>query len=351
MGRGGLAGVAAIAFVALAAVPPTAPALPAAAAEDEVPFPVERTAILKEEKTVYFVEGRKRIPKGVTVTCLRDVHIKAKGPGAVIEVAGALQLTGVQGREVILENVTVEPAATFDTIKASQTIFRGGGGIVSPSGKPIDGYLLLELMDFVGGARLDLTMSGGSVELSSVCADDPVSVRAVDLEGKTNTVRVEVRGCIENPHFKCQPHGSRVGLRGGLIVAGAEQVVVRLSRLGGALTSMSDWRESLIFDGNKVTSTALEFRQPAPGRFGKGQFFKCDVYSEKVTFSAPPAEDPKKRDFALVDRFWFHGIKEPKEILEKVVVDGEDDPAKNGVRVKILKVNERALELAGPLER
>ncbi len=54
---------------------------------NERPFPIDRTQILSDEKEVYTVEGRVRIPRGVEITCQRDVHGRGTGSTpAVIEV-------------------------------------------------------------------------------------------------------------------------------------------------------------------------------------------------------------------------------------------------------------------------
>ncbi len=305
------------------------------------PFPVGKTTILRKEGAVYTVDGRVRIPAGVEVTCLKDVHIRAKGPGAVIEVEGSLIVHGVGAREVIFEGVTVEPGARFGEIRMDQTIFRGGGGVRTPAERACAGKLFFELMQFQRGTALDVTMSAGSVDLSSMHAWDPIRVSAVDADGKTgNTVRLNVRGCVAANGLP--------GIDGGLVVKGLSEVVVRLSRLGGALTSISDWRQSLIFDGNKVNSATLEFKQPEAGRFARMTMAKCDIYSSRVQTSAPPAE--RFKDTCTMDRCWFKGVTDPKALFGKVLFDGADDP-KNGTRIVLPKVNDRPLELAGPVDR
>ena len=314
---------------------------------EAVPFPVEKTTILRNEKAVYFVEGRRRIPKGVDLTVLRGVRIVGRGKDATLEVEGNFSAHGVFDREVVFENVTLVPMPVFGNIRIDQTIF-SGGGVVCPESAPCSGYFMLELMDFVNGAKLDLTVAAGSAELSSVCADAPVRIRAVDTAGdKGNTVKVEIRGCIQDSRFKCQPHGGRVGLVGGLDLQGANEMIVRLSRLGGALTAVRDWRKGLIFDGNKVDSKRLELTQPAAGRFSKAQLFKCDVYSSEVVFSAPPANAKEVED-TPIERFWFLKAPTDKAAAEALIQDGADAPETNGVRVKVGKLNERPLQLAGP---
>ena len=69
----------------------------------EIPFPVKKTTILRKEKVVYTVTGRVRIPDGVEITCLRDVHVVGKGKGAVIEVQGKLKVhVGVPPRGPVI---------------------------------------------------------------------------------------------------------------------------------------------------------------------------------------------------------------------------------------------------------
>jgi hypothetical protein len=343
----------AAAVIAACLVPGPLPAAPASEEKPgkERPLPVDRTRKLIEEEAVYTVEGRVRIPRGVEVTVLRSSKIVAKGSSpAVIEVEGGFDAIGVFGREVIFENVTVEPQAKYERIHMDMVIFRGGGGFRTPKETPVEGYLLLENLDIVSGAAMDVLYQAGSVELSTVCAETPVRIRAVEKEGSSkNQVRVFVRGCPQDPMKKCTPHGGRVGLTGGLEVDGGDDVTVQLSRVGGALCAVRNWGQRLIFDGMKINSRKVEITHRKAGQFQRVQCAKCDVYSQEWLAHAPLEKGVK--DTFTVDRCWFNGVTDLKEIFEKVVQDGADDPEKNGVRVQIPKVNARPLELAGPVER
>ncbi|HEU4394583.1 MAG TPA: hypothetical protein VFS92_03395, partial [Planctomycetota bacterium] len=193
-----------------------------------------KTTILREEGVVYEVDGRQRIPKGVSISCQKDVHIRGKGPSAVIEVEGTLELQGVSKREVILEGVTIEPCEKFQEVNIDSSIFRGGGGIRTPSGRASEGKLFVELCDFVSPARLDVTLSGGSIDLVSSTFHERVSIRAVDPSPETrNKVRLVVRGC--------QGPTAYSGFYGGLVVENVADVVVQLSRVAGPLTAIRDW--------------------------------------------------------------------------------------------------------------
>ena len=344
MRRCGFAAAAAILCAASAAGAGNDP--PAA-----IPFPVDKTRILKVDDAVYFVEGRRTIPQGVEVTVLKGAQILGRGKDATLVVEGGLKIHGVTGLEVAIEGVTVEPAAKFDAIRIDEAIFRKGGGIRTAAKVPCDGYFMLELLDFTDTAALDVTVAKGSVEMSNVCSETPVSLVAVDdPTTHSNTVRFEIRGCVQGKDTECRPHTSRCGLRGGLVVEAANEIVVRMSRLGGALASIRDWRKSLIFDGNKVDARRLEFIQPVAGRFKVAQLFKCDVYSPKVVFTAPPAKAGETEEIQF-ERFCFANAGLDEKAVEAVVEDAADAPGKNGVRVKITKLNERPLGLAGSIPK
>jgi hypothetical protein len=346
---------AAVALIAVLAAGPIAPP-PVAAFEGKPapapqPFPVDKTRKLTLENAVYTVKGRVRIPRGVEITVLRSIRIVGEGSEpAVLEVEGGFDCIGVSEREVILDNVTVEPQAKFERIHMDMAIFQGSGGIRSPKETSVDGYFLLENFDAVEGATVDLVQHGGSFELSSACADDPVRLRTVLPPGKDKgSVRVFVRGCHQEPRHRCTPHGGRVGLAGGLDLDGGDDVTVQLSRIGGAKCSVRNWGSKFIFDGNKVNASVLEFAHEKPGMFQRLQCAKLDISSATVLARAPV--HPTMKDTLTMDRCWFKGLVDPREILEKVVKDGADEPEKNGSRVVLPKVNARPLELAGPADR
>jgi len=327
---------------------PAAPAVPQDPPAKEKPLPVDKTRKLIEEGAVYTVEGRVRVPKGVELTLFRNCRVIAKGSApAVIEVEGGLDAVGVFEREVIFEGVTVEPQAKFERIHMDMVIFRGSGGLRTPKDTSVDGYLAVENFDLVRGAALDVRFHSGSVELATVCAEAPTRIVCVNPEGsKQNNVRVFVRGCPQKVMAKCTPHGSRVGLTGGLEADGGDDMTVQLSRVGGALCAVRNWGQRLIFDGLKINSTRVEITHREAGKFQRVQAAKCDVYSKEWIASAPA--DKVLKDTLTLDRCWFNGITEVKRIFDEVIKDGADEPEKNGVRVQIPKVNARPHELAGP---
>jgi hypothetical protein len=337
-------------FLLIAAGAPAvgaAPPRPAAAQDRSRPLPVDRTRKLIEEEAVWTVEGRVRIPRGIEVTVLRNCIIRAKGSEpAVIEVEGGFDAVGVLAKEVVFENVVVEPQAKFEKIHMDMVIFRGGGGVRTPKDASVDGSLAVENVDFLKGASFDVEFTRGSVALATACALGNSRIRTTDREGTgPSQVRIVVRGCNQDPEHYCTPHSRRVGLVGGLEVDGGDEVTVITNRLGGALAAVRNWGRKLIFDGNKVTAGKLEFSHVEAGRFPLVQCAKLDVYAAKVSATAPPKKGV--RDVLTMDRCWFRGIVEPKRIFEDVILDGSDDPESNGVRVQLPKINERAMCLAG----
>ena len=336
---------AALLFVALpiAAAPPPAP--PA----EERPFPVDRTQILSDEKVVYTVEGRVRIPKGVEITCQKDVHVKAKGSApAIIEVEGSLKVHGVGDREVIFEKVFVEPQKTFKSIFLDMCWFRDGGGVRTPEGVAVSGDLFLEHCDHSKGAGFEVVVEQGEVKMSSICSDGPTRIRVVrPPDAKSDRVQVFLRGSGDGGI--CKNHSSRRGFGGGLEVDGGEDVTIQLSRTGGALTAVRNWGKRLIFDGMKVNSETLEFSHRDAGKFAAVQCAKLDIYAGKVVAKAPLAKGVK--DVLTMDRCWFNGIEDPKKVFADVIQDNADDPENNGVHVQLPKINARPLELAGAMDR
>jgi len=60
----------------------------AAFGDDAVPFPTR-------EGRVYYVEGRRTIPRGCEISAQKDLHLVGHGSDAVLAVEGALQAHGL----------------------------------------------------------------------------------------------------------------------------------------------------------------------------------------------------------------------------------------------------------------
>ncbi|MCK6481097.1 MAG: hypothetical protein HUU06_07070 [Planctomycetaceae bacterium] len=303
----------------------------AAAAPGEQPFPApDRSRILREEKTTYLVDGSVTIPRGVEISIQKDVYIKAKGGGAArIVVEGNLEVHGVSAREVIFEGVTVVPAASFQKIQLDTCIFRGGG-LATAEGSAAEGNLQVQGCRFESGARIQLAVVAGSLELLDGSAGGTVRLLGVVPEGKTNRVKAVLRGF--HP--------------GGLHAEGLADLTVRLCAFGEGPVTLKDVGD-LTFDGCKVEAKEISFLQSKAGGFARTKVMKCDLYSKRIVFRSPA--DPKVSDTVVLDKCWFEGERD-LEALAKRIVDVADDKA-NNVTVKVLNPMERPHEMAGKLNR
>jgi len=306
--------------------------LAVALGDEAVPLPTRKSIILSKEGTVYYVEGRQTIPWGCEISAQKDIHIVGRGSGAVLVVEGSLQAHGVDGREIIFEGLTVEPAARCEDIQLDMVIFRKGGGVRTAKGKPIKGKIFIENATFHDTASIDLHLYAGEVDLLDVSSYAQVRVEGVPAAGKTVS------------ELKFKTIGGNYS--GGLFLTGARDATVRINVLGGTTSEFVDCRK-LTFDGNKVRSQTLLFRQTRAGRFSKTKLQKCDIYSDRVVFDAPVA---KRKERCSIDKCWFRGLTKAREIQEKVIHDARRNP-KSGVTAVFRKIKKKPLELAGPVDR
>lgn len=311
-----------------------------ATAAEEIPFPVERSTILREGGVVYVVEGRRKIGWGTEISVQKDVHIIGRGKSAVIEVEGDLEVHGVGAREVIFENLVIEPSPKFQKIRLDMAIFRANAGIRTARSQPVCGLLEVENCKFHPGSPLEVELADGEAKLIASAFREPVRIRGVPGDPANGSpLRVTIQSCntilLESG-----------GFNGGLFLEGVRDATVRVSCLGGQKSEFRDCR-ALTFDGNKVTSDALLLVQTEAGRFKDTTLLKCDIYSKALVLHAPAG---KAKEKVPLDKCWFRGVTKADEILDKVIRDGRKDPT-SGVFAEFRKINERALELAGVLER
>jgi hypothetical protein len=313
------------ALLALAA--PAAPAPP-----DEKPFPVaDRSMILREEKTVYLVEGRIRIPRGVEISCQKDIYIRAKGSApAVLEVEGSFKAHGVSAREVIFEGVTVEPAAAFGKIQIDTCIFRKGGGLATAKDASVEGDLVLQAVGFEDSARCDVAMKAGSLQVLDSSGSGPLRIRGTSAEGKPNRLKAVVRGSTFY----------------GMEASGVADLTVRINTIRSNPAVFRDCG-AFQFDGNKVEAKEISFLQSKPGGFARTEVKKCDLYSPRIVFRAPA--DPKVGDTVTLVNCWFEGVVDREGIAARIQ-DAADDPG-NNVRATVQNPQKRPLELAGSVNR
>jgi hypothetical protein len=317
------------------------PFLSAAAFAQEFPLPTDRTTILSREGATYFVEGRQTIGWGTTVTVQRGQKIVGR-PDSVLVVEGTLQIRGVAGSEVILEDLRIEPAEKFDEIRLDTALFLGGH--LKTGEKPVAGKIIVENTDLGTGVPFEVSMTGGAIDCFNSTFMDPVRIRGVPPEGKRCTLKLNLNGCFYNwaARRKESQRNAHSGFEKGLFLTGVPDALVRNCRMAGDRTEFVDC-EKLTFDGNRVNSAEILFKQTQPGCFKDTKLQKSDIYTGKVVFEAPAG---KERDQIPVDKCWFQGLTKKEEIAERVIRDGDDDPA-CGVVVVFRKILDRPLELAG----
>jgi hypothetical protein len=326
------AAVLLVALAAAATAAPAGPAPPQEALETEKPFPpCDRSVILREEKVVYLVEGKVRIPRGVEISIQKDVRIRARSAaGAEIEVEGALKVHGVDTREVVFQGVTVVPSGEFARIHLDQCIFRGGGCIRTSKEARATGPIRIEGCSFGEGARIDLALGGSEIDLSSVQVAGAIRLQGVDGRDSPNRLRAVLRECAAD----------------GLEVRGLESLTVRASLLRGGPVEVKDCGDVLL-DGDKIEAREIRFLHSTAGGLARTRLSKCDLYSKRIVFRTPL--DPRRSDAVVLDKCWFEGVTAADRIAERLV-DGADEEG-NNARASATNPQERPLELGGRVNR
>jgi len=326
-----------VAAVAIAVLVGTGTAV--RAADDEKPLPVERNGILANGVT-YVVEGRVRIPKGVTITLQKDTKLVGR-KDAVLEVDGELEVHGVGAAHVPIQDVTIELHPKCAGIHVDMVDLAGTTKITTAKDQPTDCEIILENVEFKDKAGLDVEMNGNTVLLRRVRAPNLVRVKGVDKEGAVgNKVRFIASFC--NPGK--QPAGATAGrLMGGVVVENVSEAVIHACNLLGDKVSLKDC-DVVAFDENYVGCKTLEFVQTETGRFAKTTILKCDFQCDSLVASAPFVEGRTEK--LVVDRCWFDGGTAPTAVRDRYVKDRSRDP-KCGVMVEIKKLEDAPLGLAG----
>ena len=297
----------------------------AAAQGTGVPLPTRKSTILRKEGVVYFVEGRQKIPRGCEISIQKDVKIVGRG-NAVLEVEGSLQIHGVDRREVIIENLWIEPSKNCEDIHLDMVFFRKGGGVRAPRRLDARAEIFIENVSFEAHTSFEVALNGGRIDLSASSFSERTRIEGIIGERK------KFCPLVVNIRSNCT-FGST------LEVIDAKDVTVRLCTLRGDKALFKDCL-TVMFDGNKVQAATLQFEQTKSGRMPKTKLLKCDLYSSKIIFKVPAA----KKEGVRIDKCWFNGLTKAKEIREQVLVE-------ENVRVKFGKIKKRPLELAGQLER
>lgn len=305
-----------------------------ALAQRGTPIPLEKDSTNREDGVTWLVEGRQRIPSHVTLASLRACTIQGAGEGAVLEVEGELDLRAATGGVIVIDGVWVEPVAGCKGLTLLNVRFRGAGGLRTAPESVVDAELTLNDVNFEGKAQLDLGLFGGKLLMMGCASDEPVVLRGPTSEKqKRNAFVVQVDSCS----------GRERALRGGLLVEGIKEVLVRNCDLGGEETKLVDCGE-LEFFGNLVRSRRIEFRRAAPKSFGTTKISSCDFRTGELLLVQPMAgADPEK---VRLTQCWFDDLLAEVDIRAKMVSDHERD-AENGALADFVKIQGAPLGLGG----
>jgi len=297
----------------------------AATAQGTVPLPTKRSTILRKGGVVYFVEGRQKIPRGCEISIQKDVKIVGRG-NAILEVEGSLQIHGVERREVIIENLWIEPSKHCEDIHLDMVFFRKGGGVRAPRQLGARAKIFIENVSFEAHTSVEVALAGGRIDLSASSFSQKTRIEGIIAERKNFCP------LVVNIRSECN-------FASPLEVIDARDVTVRICVLRGDRALFKDCL-TVMFDGNKVQASTLQFEQTKSGRMSKTTLLKCDLYCSRIIFKVPAA----RKEGVRIHKCWFNGLVKAKEIREKVLVE-------ENVRVNLGKINKRPLELAGRLVR
>jgi hypothetical protein len=303
----------------------------------EEPFPVKSTT-LRAEGVSYFVEGQQRIQGSAKVSSLRRTKITGRGPGAVLQVDGSLELKAVTGGEVLLEDVFVEVLPGCKSLYLSHVKFGKNSGIRSPEESPNKAVIYMEHCEFDPGT-FSIDMTGGTLDFQTVHCRSQAIINGVAPSAKSsNNTKLLIMGCM----------GKRGGnrpraLSGGLMVTGIKNALIRNNDIGGERTVFQDCVK-VMFDGNNARSGTTEFRQSKYGKFGGLTFKKTDVRSEELVLFAPA--EGKKQERVMLENCWFGGPEDPETIRSTVVVDALQDP-KCGIMATFKKTSTKPKGFGG----
>jgi hypothetical protein len=298
------------------------------------PIPLEKDSTNREDGVTWVVEGRRRIPSHVKLTSLRALTIQAAGEGAVLEVEGELDLRAATGGHCVIDGVWIEPVAGCKGLTLLNARFRGAGGLRTDGETQVDVEATLSDTNFEGKAQLDLGLFGGKVLMMGCASDAPVVFRGrTDDKQKRNTLDLQVDSCS----------GRERALRGGLLLEGVQEALVRNCDLGGEESRFSGYGK-LEFFGNLVRSRRIEFRRPASKSFGTTKIGSCDFRTGELLLVQPMAgADPEK---VRLVQCWFDDLLEEADIRAKMVSDHARDP-QNGALADFVKVQAVPLGLGG----
>jgi len=307
----------------------TSPAL----AVEELPFPLKTTE-LKTDGQRFYVEGRQRILRNAKVVSLRATTIRGRGPNAVLEVEGTLEMRAVTGGKVKVENLRIELMPRFRKLSIMNTEFIGTSSVESATGESHEGRVYIAGTKFNDKTRLSLAMTGGDAIVSGCHFVNPVLIDGVPRSEKAGSnVKVRVMGCT----------GRDQGIWGGITIRGGKDVVLSGCDLAGDLVGLDDNRD-LQFISNNVRPARIEFRQSKSGKFGRTEIKTCDFRTPDIALGAPPRRKAPER--LVMESCWFGGSVDEDQIRAEKITDVGKDP-ELGVIAVLKKIRPSPLGFGG----
>jgi len=300
--------------------------VPVAGADEPRPLPLNKSNILRSGGS-YFVEGRQEIPWAQELSVQKETRIVGRGAGATLVVGGALQVRGVAGKEVVLENFVIEVSERCQRVHLDNVILRGCS-IRTAKGKTCEARVHIETCD-LDATPIDLLLTKGRVTILNTRVGSPIRLVAVPPKDKKKAA-VDALFNTSN-------------LNRGVEVTGVNDLVVRACSLSGRTVVFKNCRK-LTFDANACNAPSVVFEQDKAGHFKKTKLQKSDFINCKLVLKAPRAGS--KKDKISCDKCFFGGRTKKAEILKHDVLDGHSDES-SGAYIWLKKVMDRASKLGG----
>jgi len=285
-------------------------------ASAQVPFPVDQNQRIEELGDTFVVKGRMRVPRRVSLECLRAIKIKGDGPDATLEISGNLKMRAATGGEIEFRDVWVEVTPECREITLANCVFRGRGGVrPSPDG-PSDADIFFEKNETERNSSVTIEATGGSILMDGCNLGGPLVLRGIP---RSETVKSGFTVAVYGSSGKEQ---NRIkGLLGGVTIEGIKDGTIRTCDLAGPEVLFIDNRK-LTFDGNNVRPRRAEFRNTTAGGFGGLKITKTDFRADKLVLSSPAQAE--KTDRLTFDSCFFRGLEDPGTIRKEMLEDSEN---------------------------
>lgn len=302
------AAAALLVFGTHAGAPPARAEQPPAGA---VPFPVEKTTIVRAENgPVYYVDGPTVIPKSVEITVQLDVRIVGIND-ASLDVQGGLKVHGTQDHWVVIRNVDFSPTHASKKGFHLDMVNLHSCRLVHGEGEGFSGHLTIENAAMQRDCAFDIRIREGLLKLMTIESGIPWTIRCESPDPKTKKIQVQVRSVwartirFSGPADATFRHSE---IRGGLICRHVTDVTV---------------------DGCDITDT-LAFHQGPDDTFKKVTLTKCNLFDGCTLVLDRAANPDAKKERVKIDKFFFgpreggRAVTKP-DAIAKLVSDGIDD--------------------------